>query len=100
MYRHLMTCSRRLLPQNQNTICLPGLTSKAHLCSVKPATDSEVEDTTFETLFKNSDFVKMGSGKNTKIRGTVFEVHDEHLYIDFGGKFHGVCDIPRFTRQK
>jgi len=68
------------------------------LASPPPSSDSMPEPESFATLFRNSHHVQIGDANGTVVVGTVVEILDDDLYIDFGGKFPAVCKIPRDKR--
>lgn len=49
---------------------------------------------TFKELFESSKFARMVDPVGREVEGEVIAVTEEHLYIDFGFKFHGVVDKP------
>lgn len=49
---------------------------------------------TFKELFETSKFARMVDPVGREVEGEVIAVTEEHLYIDFGFKFHGVVDKP------
>ena len=57
------------------------------------------EEESFEEMFRNSDFVKMGRPQGKLIAGKITHIveHEDamDMYVDFGWKFHAV-----FTRGK
>ena len=55
------------------------------------ATSKEV---TFEQLFKASKFVDMLDPVGKIVDGKIIAVDGPNLYVDFGGKFHGVAIKP------
>lgn len=53
---------------------------------------------TFQELFKTSKFVNMLDPVGKVVDGRIIAVDGPNLYIDFGGKFHGVAIRPhRFS---
>lgn len=53
------------------------------------------EEVTFEELFKVSKFVDMLDPVGKIVDGKIIAVDGPNLYVDFGGKFHGVAIRPR-----
>ncbi|CAH8445756.1 unnamed protein product [Dicrocoelium dendriticum] len=52
-------------------------------------------DQSFSKLLRYSPFVQLGDFQHREVIGVVIEnVNDTDLYIDFGGKFHCVCQQP------
>ncbi|KMQ87167.1 28s ribosomal protein mitochondrial [Lasius niger] len=58
--------------------------------------DDKVPETpkTFASLIRNSKFVDLGDPEGKLVTGEVFHVVGDDLYIDFGWKFHCVCQKP------
>ncbi|KAJ7350998.1 37S ribosomal protein S28, mitochondrial [Desmophyllum pertusum] len=79
-----------------NRPILPTLT-RVRTCFNAPGTS---EDESFEEMFRNSRFVKMGhrpEGKTVvgRITHIVENEVNRDLYVDFGWKFHAVCTQGR-----
>ena len=53
------------------------------------------DEESFEEMFRNSRFVKMGRPQGKTVVGKILHIVDHDvsrdLYVDFGWKFHAVC---------
>ena len=58
------------------------------------------EQLTFEDLFKASKFVDMLDPVGKIVDGKIIAVDGPNLYIDFGGKFHGVAIRPHRLSER
>ncbi|XP_046674773.1 28S ribosomal protein S28, mitochondrial-like, partial [Homalodisca vitripennis] len=54
----------------------------------------EEKEPSFLNLLKNSKFVDLGDPEGKIVTGTIFNVVDDDLYVDFGWKFHCVVTRP------
>ena len=79
----------------QNRPILPS-PSGMRTCFSAPGSS---EEESFEEMFRNSRFVKMGRPQGKTVVGKILHIVEHEfsrdLYVDFGWKFHAVC-----TRKK
>ena len=59
----------------------------------------DTEQHSFTTMLRNSQLIQLGDPNGRLVYGTITEIVGDDLYIDFGGKFHCVCKIPK-TRAR
>ena len=70
--------------------------------STSPVGEKPVRPTdnaSFATLLRKSKLMEIGDPDGRIVSGTIIEVVEDDLYIDFGGKFHCVCRIPKSRPQ-
>ena len=64
------------------------------LVKTETAEEPEVEYSTFASTLRKSSYVGLGNPRGSMVSGKIFDVIDDDLYVDFGGKFHAVCKVP------
>jgi hypothetical protein len=63
-----------------------------------PAIDN-AEPESFASMFRKSAFVQLGDTREKAVAGRIFDVIEDDLYIDFGGKFYCVCPRPSYQSE-
>lgn len=53
----------------------------------------------FATLFRQSNFITMGDFRNAVVKGKIFHLTENELYVDVGMKFHAVVKKPREDKR-
>ncbi|CAH1794264.1 unnamed protein product [Owenia fusiformis] len=57
--------------------------------------DNDVEEKeSFATMLRHSKLMQLGNPESRMLIGTIINLIDDDLYIDFGGKFPCVCKVP------
>ena len=86
MFSYFFSSGRVLFPTN----------TRIRSCFTAPGSS---EEGSFEEMFRNSSFVKMGRPQGKTVVGRITHIveHDwnRDLYVDFGWKFHAVCTEGR-----
>ncbi|XP_065907860.1 small ribosomal subunit protein bS1m-like [Dysidea avara] len=116
MFRQLLLTNRwsrltrnaRLVNPNSRTVCVKW---SRHIASTKTlSSEQEIpnnsqtannstndiasKEKTFKDMFEASKFVNMIDPVGKIVDGKIIAVDGNKLYIDFGGKFHGVVERP------
>ena len=56
-------------------------------------------DEPFATMLRKSKLMQIGDPAGRTVLGTIIETVDNDLYIDFGAKFHCVCQRPNYLSE-
>ncbi|XP_054014313.1 28S ribosomal protein S28, mitochondrial [Hylaeus anthracinus] len=54
----------------------------------------------FVSMLRHSKFMNLGDPEGQIVKGQIFNVIGNDLYIDFGWKFHCVCPKPKMNSDK
>ena len=74
-------------------------TCKKNIRNEESVKETEDKPVRFATLLRNCKLMQIGDPSGRIVVGTIFEVVEDDLYIDFGGKFHCVCKRPRLNEH-
>ena len=61
--------------------------------------EKEDDNESFASMIRRSKLLQLGKPEGKIVSGHVFEVFEDDLYIDFGGKFHCVCPRPAINPE-
>lgn len=95
--RTLMTPPTRYRDTKRPIISLRGLSGST---DVETRTNTYSEETFAEMMAKSRLLTSCGTSPvGHKVLGKIIAVVDDNLYIDFGGKFHGVVPCPELGTE-
>ena len=67
--------------------------------SVQTSKTGDGKPVSFASMLRRSKLIAIGKPEGRVVVGTVIETMNDDLYIDFGGKFHCVCKVPRSNTE-
>ena len=79
----------------KNTFEMFDKVSKREETSNEEKANKPIDNRSFAAMVRESSLIGIGDPNGRLITGKIFEIVDEDLYIDFGGKFHCVCKRPK-----
>lgn len=82
-----------LCVHDKKHLCLSRRQNAQHIIRTQSGTKS------FSHLLRESSFIGIGDYVGRHCYGTVVEVADSSLFVDYGGKFLCVCKVPRKSNK-
>ncbi len=64
------------------------------ICSASSTVDAEDDQESFEKMFRETPFAKLGRPAGKIVEGKITHIIKNDMYVDFGWKFHAVVKIP------